>query len=287
MELRKVYQILQETSLGQNLKNEELQRLAEIGTMKTVDRGTILMREGETSDALIVLLEGETEVLKGISGQQPRQVAQQKAGSVLGEMGIFLQRPRKATVRTLTPCQIFVFQRETLRELREQNDSLVAKIAINLGQVVSQKLEKLNENVVQLLNSNEDLLTTIESLHNSHSKSDLETLRTRLLSQAKQLRQSQEKVEKQLTHLNTEINQTKLTRRAAELVIAIVAGGVATFGIAQLIGLGLNQVQLPRESDNNQPALIPYINTKEDCEKRDGGVWYEEQCWDLTHDPNW
>ena len=31
MELRKVYQILQDTSLGQDLKNEELQRLAEIG----------------------------------------------------------------------------------------------------------------------------------------------------------------------------------------------------------------------------------------------------------------
>ncbi len=287
MELRKVYQILQETSLGQALNNEELQRLGEIGTMKTVDTGSILMREGESSDALIVLLEGETEVLKGFSGQQPRQVAKQEAGSVLGEMGLFLQRPRKATVRTLTPCKIFMFQRETLRELREKNDSLVAKIAINLGSVVSQKLETLNENVVELLNSNEGLLTTIESLQNSHSKSDLETMRTRLLSQAKQLRQSQEKVEKQLNYLHTEINQTKLTRRVAELVIAIVAGGVATFGIGQLIGLGLTKVELPIESDKFQPAAIPYIKTKEDCEKRDGALWHEETCWDFTHDPNW
>ncbi|MDJ0601531.1 MAG: cyclic nucleotide-binding domain-containing protein [Crocosphaera sp.] len=287
MELRKVYQILQDTSLGQDLKKEELQRLAEIGTMKTVDTGTILMREGESSDALIVLLEGETEILKGFSKQQPRQVARQKTGSVVGEMGIFLQRPRKATVRTLTPCKIFVFQRDTLRELREQNDGLVAKIAINLGSVVSQKLETLNENVVELLNSNEQLLTTIESLQNSHSKSDLETIRNRLLSQAKQLRQSQEKVEKQLNYLNTEINHTKLTRRAAELVIAIVAGGMATFAIGHLIGVGFSQLQLPRESEDIQPALIPYINTKEDCEKRDGGVWYEEKCWDLTHDTNW
>ena len=31
-----------------------------------------------------------------------------------------------------------------------KNDSLVAKIAINLGSVVSQNLENLNENVVQL-----------------------------------------------------------------------------------------------------------------------------------------
>ncbi|MDJ0579983.1 cyclic nucleotide-binding domain-containing protein [Crocosphaera sp.] len=287
MELRKVYEILQDTSLGQDLNNEELQRLAEIGTMKTVDTGTILMREGDNSDALIVLLEGETEVLKGFSGQQPRQVAKQKKGSVLGEMGLFLQRPRKATVRTLTPCKVFVFQQGTLGELREKNDILVAKIAMNLGYVVSQKLEILNENVVDLLNNNEKLLTTIESLDNSQSKSDLESMRTRLLSQAKQLRQSQEKVEKQLNYLNTEINQTKLIRRVAELVIAIVTGGVATFGVGQLIGVGINQVQLPIESDQVSPSSIPYINTEEDCKKRDGSIWHEEQCWDFTHSPDW
>ena len=287
MELRKVYQILEDTAIGKDLTDTELQQLAEAGAMTRVESGTILMAEGESSDELIVLLEGETEVLKGFSQQQPRQIAKQKTGSVLGEMGIFLQRPRKATVRTLTPCQIFVFKRENLQKLREKHDSLVSKVAINLGQIVSQKLERLNEDVIQLLDGNNHLLTTIESLRNSHSKSDLETMRTRLLSQAKQLRQSQQKVEKQLNYLNTEINQTKLTRRVAELVIAIVAGGVATFAIGQLIGLGLSKVQLSAESENVQPPSIPYINSKEDCEKREGSVWYEDKCWDLTHSPDW
>ncbi|MDJ0508173.1 MAG: cyclic nucleotide-binding domain-containing protein [Crocosphaera sp.] len=287
MELRKVYQILENTSIGQELTDQELQQLAEAGTMKKVEAGTVLMSEGEASEELIVLLEGETEVLKGFSQQQTRQIAKQKTGAVLGEMGIFLQRPRKATVRSLTPCQIFVFKRENLEKLREKNDSLVSKVAINLGQVVSKKLEILNEDVVQLLDGNNQLLTTIESLRNSDSKSELETMRTRLLSQAKHLRQSQEKVEKQLNYLNTEINQTKLTRRAAELVIAILAGGVATFAIGQLIGLGLSKVQLSTESDDIQPASIPYINSQEDCEKREGSVWYEDKCWDFTHSPDW
>lgn len=287
MELRKVYQILEETSIGKELNDQELQQLAEAGTMKRVETGTILMAEGGSSDELIVLLEGETEVLKGFSQQQPRQIAKQKTGAVLGEMGIFLQRPRKATVRTLTPCQIFVFKRDDLQKLREKNDSLVSKVAINLGQIVSKKLENLNEDVVQLLDGNNDLLTTIESLRNSHSKSELETMRTRLLSQGKQLRQNQQKVEKQLNYLNTEINHTKLTRRVAELVIAIVVGGVATFTVGQVVGVGLSKVQLSTESDNIEPASIPYINSKEDCEKREGSVWYEDKCWDLSHSPDW
>ncbi len=86
MELRKIHQILQSTSIGKELTDRELQRLAEAGTMETVDANTILMRGGEISHTLIVLLEGETEVLKGFSQQKPRQVAKQKSGLVLGEI---------------------------------------------------------------------------------------------------------------------------------------------------------------------------------------------------------
>ncbi len=112
-------------------------------------------------------------------------------------------------------------------------------------------------------------------------------MRTRLLTQAKHLRQNQEKVEKQLTYLNTEIQHTKLTRRAAELVIALVAGGIVTLIMGRLIGLGLSKVQLSTDSENIHPASIPYINTKEDCDRRDGSIWYEGKCWDFTHGVDW
>lgn len=29
------------------------------------------------------------------------------------------------------------------------------------------------------------------------------------------------------------------------------------------------------------------IKTKEDCNRRDGSVWKEGQCWDFTHRIDW
>ena len=112
-------------------------------------------------------------------------------------------------------------------------------------------------------------------------------MRNKLLKQAQELRKNQQTVEKQLTYLNTEIQHTKLTRRVAELVIAIVAGGVVTLIIGRLIGIGINRLDIPTESTTPSPASIPYIKDKEACDKREGSIWYEEQCWDFSHRDDW
>ncbi|MGK7950502.1 MAG: cyclic nucleotide-binding domain-containing protein [Xenococcaceae cyanobacterium] len=282
-----IYPFLRETSIAKNLTDEELHRLAQVGTLEEFPTNTTLIREGEKSDVLMVLLEGETEILKTRANQEIQPVAKLNAGSVIGEMGLFLARPRKATVKTLTPCKLLVFQQKKLHELVEKGDSLVSKVAINLGRVISYKLETLNDNVIDLWADYDELLTTIETLKNSRTNSDLEPTRQRLLQQAKQLRQSQTKVEKQLNYLNNEIQRTKLTRRVAELVIAIVAGGLTTLMILRLIGMGLAKIQVPFDNDIPSPTAVPYINTPEDCDKRSGSVWHKGTCWDLTHGADW
>lgn len=287
MKLTNIDGILRETTLGKNLTESELHRLAEVGKWQEVAANTILMSEGDNSDALMVLLAGETEILKSTDARQMRQVTKLNSGAVLGEMGLFLARPRQATVRTLTPCQLLVFQREALHRLVEKGDSLVSKVAINLGQVVSYKLEILNNHVIYLLKDNEALLETIENLKISQSQSDLDKIRTRLFKQAEQLRQNQANVEKQLNYLDREIQHTRLTRRVAELVIALVAGGITTLIIARLLGMGLNKISVFSNTQTPNPTAIPYVSTPEDCEKRDGSVWYEGTCWDLTHRTDW
>ncbi len=67
--------------------------------------GEILLSEGTTSGQLYVLRDGELEVLRGNT-----QVAiVEEPGALFGEMSVLLQRPHTATVRTLTPCALYVF----------------------------------------------------------------------------------------------------------------------------------------------------------------------------------
>jgi CRP/FNR family transcriptional regulator, cyclic AMP receptor protein len=67
--------------------------------------GTVLLPEGETSGHLYVLKSGSVEVLRGDT-----QVAVvEEPGAVFGEMSVLLGRPHTATVRALTPVQVYAF----------------------------------------------------------------------------------------------------------------------------------------------------------------------------------
>lgn len=63
------------------------------------------MPEGTTSGHLYVLKDGMVEVLRGDT-----QVATVgEPGALFGEMSVLLNRPHTATVRTMTPCTLYVF----------------------------------------------------------------------------------------------------------------------------------------------------------------------------------
>lgn len=67
--------------------------------------GEVLLPEGTTSGHLFVLKDGVVEVLRGDT-----QVATvEEPGALFGEMSVLLSRPHTATVRTLTPCKVYVF----------------------------------------------------------------------------------------------------------------------------------------------------------------------------------
>lgn len=75
------------------------------GRLAEYPAGEVLLPEGTTSGHLFVLKEGVVEVLRGDT-----QVATVgEPGALFGEMSVLLNRPHTATVRTLTPCALYVF----------------------------------------------------------------------------------------------------------------------------------------------------------------------------------
>jgi CRP-like cAMP-binding protein len=71
---------------------------------RAVPAGEVILREGERSGALYVLIEGSVEVLKG--DVQVNTVSD--PGAIFGEMSVLLDAPHVATVRTLAPSRFRV-----------------------------------------------------------------------------------------------------------------------------------------------------------------------------------
>lgn len=78
----------------------ERRRLAALATTRTFPAGTTIVREGDTSMAVYVVLSGRVSV--AIGGQQVRELG---TNDVFGELGVLDDAPRSASIVALEPTE--------------------------------------------------------------------------------------------------------------------------------------------------------------------------------------
>jgi CRP-like cAMP-binding protein len=99
---------LRRSPLFADLSKDELEQLAKRTEDLEVPEGKILTREGETAQEFFVIIDGEVDVTKG--GTRLRTLGE---GDFFGEIGLFEDVPRTATVTAITPLRFFVLTRQS------------------------------------------------------------------------------------------------------------------------------------------------------------------------------
>ena len=72
---------------------------------REIEAGEILFREGEPSDSVYLILDGEVEVLRDRGGRRIR-LGTRRAGQIIGEMGVIRDQPRSATIRVVSDAKV-------------------------------------------------------------------------------------------------------------------------------------------------------------------------------------
>ncbi len=112
-----------------DLSEEELQLLVADSGLLTYGPGEAVVREGAEGQSLFCLLRGHVEVVKQLEDGSHVRVSELQAGNVFGEMTLFLDAPRSATVRTLEECQLLRVGRPAVRRLLDLNPALLERLA--------------------------------------------------------------------------------------------------------------------------------------------------------------
>src|SRR5688572_14868069 len=95
---------------------QSLEALTQGAEQREFQRGEILIRQGEPSDALYFVLSGRFSVhLEGVD--QP--IAEIAQGQPIGEIGFFAGLPRTATVKALRDSRVLAITRERFGKLSE------------------------------------------------------------------------------------------------------------------------------------------------------------------------
>jgi len=98
---------LAKVEIFSELPQADLARLAKVTVVRQYNDGDVIVREGELGVAFYVVSKGQVEVFRAQSGTE-HLVATLGEGQFFGEMALFDNHVRSASVRAKGPCECLV-----------------------------------------------------------------------------------------------------------------------------------------------------------------------------------
>ena len=138
LQLKKIY-------LFTDLGIKELTAVGSIVQEETVAEGDVVIKEGEAGDCLYFILSGSVSVIKHMETSQAIHLADMGPNDYFGEMALFDNQPRSASVKAREDTQLLILKRFEFEELMKE----YPRIAIHACRVFSQRFRELQTKVQQ------------------------------------------------------------------------------------------------------------------------------------------
>ena len=128
---------------------EELEKIAPYFERRQFEAGEIVFSEGDPGEFIAFVKNGKVEAKKQTEFQGKQIVlAQMAKGSCLGELALFDEQPRSATIETLVDTELLVLSKKALDAFIEDYPALGIKVLKGISRVLSLRLRQLADRLV-------------------------------------------------------------------------------------------------------------------------------------------
>ena len=109
-------------------------------TRHDIRAGDLLIKQGDTDRTMYFLSQGTLQVF--VTGGPPgsNRIAILRAGSVVGEPGLFSDGPRMANVEAMTACKVWALRGPRLEELSQRSPALALELVRAAGGVMAVRM---------------------------------------------------------------------------------------------------------------------------------------------------
>jgi CRP/FNR family transcriptional regulator, cyclic AMP receptor protein len=128
--------------------NEEWGKLLKHSQTQVFEQGKIVIKAGDTERSLYILAFGTLEVSMEQRGQN-RRIASIQSGSVVGEQSFLDGRPRSASIRAASECQVLQLSRDAFDIFAAREPSLARAFLFDLGRILSLRLRSTLEQLAE------------------------------------------------------------------------------------------------------------------------------------------
>ena len=141
MSARSPEALLRELPLFAQLDDtSELYEVLALATPFSVEAGTVLFRQGDESDGMYVVADGEIVVTARVPGDTTAVLGKVGPGGILGELALIDRGFRSATAQARVPTTGFFFSEQFFKMLRMAQRVSALKVMQPICRVISQRI---------------------------------------------------------------------------------------------------------------------------------------------------
>ncbi|MFL5088011.1 MAG: cyclic nucleotide-binding domain-containing protein, partial [Xanthobacteraceae bacterium] len=118
------------------LPEQDLKTLIVHSELIEFAQGELLLRQGAPSDSVLLIVQGEVDVCVETSQGQV-QLGRMSSGALVGEVGVFADLPRTASIRAHTPTQALKIDRDDVLQVGGENLAFLRAVLAQLGERIA------------------------------------------------------------------------------------------------------------------------------------------------------
>lgn len=135
--VRSVQSLNAEDAFRARLSLENWRTIAPYLSRHEIRQGDLLFKQGESDRTMYFLAQGTLQIFTTGGPPGSNRVTLLRAGSVVGESGIFSDGPRTANVEAVSPCFVWAVRGPRLEELVQRAPALALELIRAAGTVMA------------------------------------------------------------------------------------------------------------------------------------------------------
>ncbi len=129
-----------EDSFRARLGPDQWRALAQYLTRHEIRAGDLLVKQGDTDRTVYLLEQGSLQVFSTGGAPGANRLAILRAGSVIGEPGLFSDAVRMANVEAMTNCVVWALRGPRFEEMSQRAPALALEVLRAAGGVMSARM---------------------------------------------------------------------------------------------------------------------------------------------------
>jgi CRP-like cAMP-binding protein len=145
--------LLAQVPVFETLAEADLARVIEVAVPRRFEANRVIFREGDESDTCYIVRSGHARAVREHADGRTISLAHFGPGDIFGELAMFDDERRSATIETLDDVEAIGILGQDMRRLLREHPDIAVKLVIGLGRRLREANERLARQSFQTVQS--------------------------------------------------------------------------------------------------------------------------------------